>query len=417
MAVAGLAVFWLRHTFVLPPGLYVMAILLGIVFYQVAAQALDCYGRLDTGPALTRFVGALFIAAAALIGAAFFAKVSEDFSRLWVLGWLLVTAIIGIGVRCALFYKTAGDMARGVYHPRILLIADSPPSEAALAVVDVVQRLTPRDAVEQLPALLENPAYDEIVMIPPLGDSADRLFALARMSPTRVRVQLDPVFAETTAHRIDQFGELPTLDIVPPPLSRTSQLVKRLEDIFIGMLLFLLALPILAVAAAAIRLEDGGPVIFRQPRRGEKGQVFNLLKLRTMRVSTGPDGHMPQTARGDTRVTRVGRFLRRWSIDELPQLINVIKGAMSLVGPRPHALPHEDQFALLTKNYAARRKMKPGMTGLAQIAGFRGAVHAPSDIEERLRLDLDYIARWSLSLDLYVLVATIRAVIWGKGAY
>lgn len=417
MAGVGLVAFWLRHVFVAPPGLYVMAILLGIIFHQVAAQLLEGYGQLRAGPAVTRFIASLLLAAAALVGLAFFVKLGEEFSRLWVLGWLAGTALIGTLVRCLLFYKTARDAARGRYHARILLIAGSDPDPGALSGVEVVRRLDPSEALAALPDLLEEAAYDEIVLVPPLGEAAGRLFALALTAPTRVRVQLDPVFAETTAHRVDRFGALPTLDIVPSPLSGANLVVKRLEDICIGGLLLLVSLPLLLLAALAIRLEDGGPVLFRQHRRGVRGQVFDLLKLRTMRIAPQPDAAVPQTAPDDPRVTRVGRFLRRWSLDELPQLVNVIRGEMSLVGPRPHALPHESAFARQAKNYVARRKMKPGMTGLAQIAGFRGAVRSPRDIEERLRLDLEYIARWSLGLDLYILMATIWAVIRGKGAY
>jgi putative colanic acid biosysnthesis UDP-glucose lipid carrier transferase len=167
--------------------------------------------------------------------------------------------------------------------------------------------------------------------------------------------------------------------------------------------------------ALAIKLESPGPVLFRQRRRGRYQTVISIWKFRTMRVME--DGaSIRQATRGDNRVTLVGRVLRRTSLDELPQLFNVITGDMSLVGPRPHALAHDEEFSQLLDMYPDRHQMRPGMTGLAQIKGLRGSTAAPGSIEARVAADLAYIHSWSLWLDFKILLQTFYAVVVGNNA-
>jgi putative colanic acid biosynthesis UDP-glucose lipid carrier transferase len=167
--------------------------------------------------------------------------------------------------------------------------------------------------------------------------------------------------------------------------------------------------------AFAIKLESPGPVLFCQRRRGRYQQIINVYKFRTMRVME--DGaNVRQAKAGDDRVTAIGRVLRRTSLDELPQLFNVLKGEMSLVGPRPHALIHDEEFSRLIEAYPDRHQMRPGMTGLAQVTGLRGPTVAPGSIEARLQADLAYIKSWSIWLDLRILTRTIGAVITGHNA-
>jgi lipopolysaccharide/colanic/teichoic acid biosynthesis glycosyltransferase len=167
--------------------------------------------------------------------------------------------------------------------------------------------------------------------------------------------------------------------------------------------------------ALAIKLESPGPVFFRQRRRGRYQTVIEVLKFRTMTVmENGPE--VRQAVQGDARVTRIGRLLRRTSLDELPQLFNVIKGEMSLVGPRPHALVHDEEFTRLLEIYPDRHQMRPGMTGLAQVNGLRGSTEAPGSIDARVAADFVYIRSWSLWLDLQILSKTFYAVIAGHNA-
>jgi putative colanic acid biosysnthesis UDP-glucose lipid carrier transferase len=173
--------------------------------------------------------------------------------------------------------------------------------------------------------------------------------------------------------------------------------------------------PLWPVIALAIKAESSGPVVFRQRRRGRYQSTIEILKFRTMDVIE--DGaNVRQAVPGDARITAVGRFLRRTSLDELPQLINVLKGEMSLVGPRPHALVHDEEFSQLLDIYADRHQMRPGMTGLAQVTGHRGETSTPGSIEARVNADMDYIRTWTPWLDVKILFNTIRIVITGKNA-
>jgi len=176
-----------------------------------------------------------------------------------------------------------------------------------------------------------------------------------------------------------------------------------------------ISMPLWPLIALAIKLESPGPVIFSQRRRGRFLREFRMLKFRTMRVME--DGAaVRQAVPGDCRVTRVGRILRRTSLDELPQLFNVLQGEMSLVGPRPHALVHDEEFTRLLEIYPDRHQMKPGLTGLAQVTGLRGSTAKPGSIEARVEADLAYIKNWSVHLDLKILTRTIAAVIAGTNA-
>jgi putative colanic acid biosynthesis UDP-glucose lipid carrier transferase len=191
---------------------------------------------------------------------------------------------------------------------------------------------------------------------------------------------------------------------------------KRLIDLLGAGLGFLILLPFLSVIALAIRLETRGPILFRQRRTGRDGKTFVIYKFRTMHVlEDGAD--VVQATRDDYRTTIVGRFLRRSSIDELPQLLNVLRGEMSLVGPRPHAVAHDHYYLQTVPSYKLRFYTKPGITGLAQINGFRGEVRDISHMEERIARDLEYIESWSLALDVRILFQTAVSVPFHRAAY
>lgn len=176
-----------------------------------------------------------------------------------------------------------------------------------------------------------------------------------------------------------------------------------------------MSLPLWPLIAVAIKAESAGPILFKQQRRGRYLSTINVLKFRTMTVTEdGPA--VRQAIANDPRVTRVGHFLRRTSLDELPQLINVVRGDMSLVGPRPHALVHDDEFARTVVLYPDRHQMRPGMTGLAQVKGLRGATTADGSVAARVSADLDYIRNWSLWLDVKILFRTVGAVFAGINA-
>lgn len=215
-------------------------------------------------------------------------------------------------------------------------------------------------------------------------------------------------------------GGLALLDLFDRPLRVRDALFKRAFDLLFGAVLTLAALPVMGLIALAIRLDSPGPILFRQRREGHVGAPFTALKFRSLHHAQRDEGAVVPVAVQDSRVTRVGRFLRRSSLDELPQLFNVLAGDMSLVGPRPHAVGARNrdmEFAAVAAGYAARHRVKPGLTGLAQINGCRGAVTQPEDIRRRLAYDLDYIDRWSPWLDLHILLMTAPAVLGGENAY
>jgi putative colanic acid biosysnthesis UDP-glucose lipid carrier transferase len=201
-----------------------------------------------------------------------------------------------------------------------------------------------------------------------------------------------------------------------PLRSRGEELRRRTFDLLIAVVALVLALPLLIVIAVAIRIDSPGPILFRQARGGINGRPFRMYKFRTMTV-TEDDGAIIQATRGDPRITQVGRRLRQTSLDELPQLLNVIRGEMSLVGPRPHALQHDIEFGKVVDGYALRSQVKPGITGWAQIHGLRGGISTVEAIQRRVDLDNEYIAHRTLRLDVRILIRTIREVLRQTNAY
>ncbi len=200
-----------------------------------------------------------------------------------------------------------------------------------------------------------------------------------------------------------------------PHVGFNSQL-KRAEDIVLaGAILWIIAIPMLLIALA-IRMNSSGPILFRQRRYGLSGREFQMLKFRSM-TTTDDGAVIKQATANDSRVTSVGRYLRKYSLDELPQFINVLKGDMSIVGPRPHAIAHNEEYRVLIPGYMLRHKVKPGITGLAQVSGCRGETETPEKMEARVKYDLEYIQTWSIGLDLKIILRTIFQGFTGKHVY
>jgi putative colanic acid biosysnthesis UDP-glucose lipid carrier transferase len=213
-----------------------------------------------------------------------------------------------------------------------------------------------------------------------------------------------------------ELGNTVCIELQRGPLSSFEHATKRLIDVLVAVLTLTAIMPLLAIVAVGIKLDSPGPILFRQKRCGFNGRSFPIRKFRTMSVLE--DGHsITQAQFADKRVTRLGAWLRRTSIDELPQLLNVLDGSMSLVGPRPHAMAHDNQFDKLVRNYAFRRRVKPGLTGWAQVNGCRGPTPTATSIEQRVDYDLWYIDNWSLKLDLVILLQTPIEILRGQNAY
>ena len=218
---------------------------------------------------------------------------------------------------------------------------------------------------------------------------------------------------------IGEYSNRDTIVISRGPLNLTHRLQKRMLDLVLAAVAILFLSPLLLLVAAAIKYDSPGPVMFRQTRVGQGNRQFKIFKFRSMFSDSGDLRGDTSASRDDQRITKVGRFIRKTSIDELPQLFNVLRGDMSLVGPRPHALGSlagTDLFWKASKQYWLRHALKPGITGLAQIRGFRGATHQVDDLEQRVRCDLEYLTNWSIGFDIMILVKTFRVVIH-KNAY
>ena len=259
---------------------------------------------------------------------------------------------------------------------------------------------------------------DSMVIVAALHD----LDAMEHLVVEMKRFALNIVYAPATTNRTLKF-----LDVVPigannalrfirKPLSDFAVFTKRAMDIVLASIGLVLLSPLFAVVALLIKLETPGPVIYRQARRGFNGESFMIWKFRSMSV-TESGYAMVQATRGDARITRVGRIIRATSIDELPQLVNVLLGQMSIVGPRPHAISHDAQLGRLLATYAHRQRIKPGITGWAQVNGFRGETDTFDAVEGRTLHDLHYIDNWSLILDLWIIVLTVFSVSTHRKAF
>jgi Undecaprenyl-phosphate glucose phosphotransferase len=252
---------------------------------------------------------------------------------------------------------------------------------------------------------------DSMVIVAALHD----LDAMEHLVNEMKRFSLNVVYAPATSNRTLKF-----LDVVPigannalrfirKPLSDFAVFAKRAMDIVLATIGLLLLMPLFAVVGTLIRLDSPGPIIYRQARRGFNGESFMIWKFRSMSVTES--GHkMQQAQRGDARITRIGRFIRATSIDELPQLVNVLLGQMSIVGPRPHAIMHDDELGKVIATYAHRQRIKPGITGWAQVNGYRGETKTFASVEGRTLHDLHYIDNWSPLLDVWILILTVFSI-------
>jgi putative colanic acid biosynthesis UDP-glucose lipid carrier transferase len=258
--------------------------------------------------------------------------------------------------------------------------------------------------------------FDKVIIALPAMDKARIRVALRRLAPFAAEILLctDLQSLPVPVHGSKAIGNLRADVASPVPAAEQDRLEKRIFDVLAGAVGLVLAAPLLLLIAVAIKLDSRGPVFFRQRRYGRNNEVFRIFKFRTMTVAE--DGALVvQAARDDVRVTRIGRLLRSSSLDEVPQLINVLLGQMSIVGPRPHALAHEERFEEDFDLFSRRRRVLPGITGWAQVNGFRGETKTPEDVEKRMDYDLFYIDNWSIWFDMEIIVRTLVTV--GRGAY
>jgi putative colanic acid biosynthesis UDP-glucose lipid carrier transferase len=216
--------------------------------------------------------------------------------------------------------------------------------------------------------------------------------------------------------RLVDMNGVPVVGICETPFTGTNELVKRISDIVLASIILVLISPVLLAVAIGVKLSSPGPIIFRQRRNGLQGEEIVVYKFRSMRTMDN-GSVVRQATKDDPRITRFGAFIRRTSLDELPQFVNVLQGRMSIVGPRPHAVAHNEQYRELIKAYMVRHKVKPGITGWAQVNGHRGETDTIEKMKSRVEYDLEYLRNWSLGLDLQIIVRTIRLMFFDRNAY
>ena len=258
----------------------------------------------------------------------------------------------------------------------------------------------------------------EVYITLPLGSQPRIVELLEQVQGTTASLFFVPdVFGISIIQgRLQDMNGVPVVGICETPFTGTNELVKRISDIVLASLILLLITPVLIGIAIGVKLSSPGPVIFSQRRNGLDGGEIVVYKFRSM--TTQDNGSVvPQAIKGDARVTPFGAFIRRTSMDELPQFVNVLQGRMSIVGPRPHAVAHNEQYRQLIKAYMVRHKVKPGITGWAQVNGHRGETDTIEKMQARVEYDLEYLRNWSLGLDLQIIVRTIRLLFFDRHAY
>ncbi|MGM0831855.1 undecaprenyl-phosphate glucose phosphotransferase [Halomonas qaidamensis] len=362
---------------------------------------------------------AVGITAASLI---YFAHAAERYSRFWVGLTLALSFLMAGGIRSLVQLGLQHVRLRGGARRPVFLVG---PSQNVLDVakgirsasweghtIAGVERIkTPINeaCIERIARRIDESHAREVWICVPLemGNTVRTLFYALRNHTAEVR--FIPAFQDMHLlnHRMSEVAGHYAIDLSVSPMSGMSRFIKRSEDILIGALISLLILPVCIMIALAIKVTSPGPILFKQYREGSNGRRFKVYKFRSMYVHDENDGKVTQAKKNDSRITKVGAFLRRTSLDELPQFYNVLQGRMSIVGPRPHALAHNEQYKELVESYMRRHKVKPGITGWAQVNGLRGETDTLQKMERRVEYDLWYIDNWSLWLDLKIIVMTV----------
>ncbi|MBX3272363.1 MAG: undecaprenyl-phosphate glucose phosphotransferase [Sandaracinaceae bacterium] len=387
---------------------------------------------------LVRIWAAWLPVVAVLLGAAFLLKTTDQFSRLATGGWL-VGAPIAISVwrgGVATVLRQLRLQGRNLRTVAICGVTEigielaqriSGRPQLGLRLIGFFDDRTP-DRLERVSLthggivgtfddLVEGARRGEVDLIYialPLKAEPRVNALLRRLADTTASVYIVPDFFvfDLLHGRWSQLGDLPVVSIFETPFFGIDGWVKRLEDIVLGTFFLVCGAPLMTLIAIAIKLDSKGPVFFKQRRYGLEGEVIEVLKFRTMTVAE--DGaQVKQATKDDQRITRVGRLLRRTSLDEIPQLLHVVGGSMSLVGPRPHAVAHNELYRKKISGYMLRHKVKPGLTGWAQVNGWRGETDELWKMEKRIEHDLEYIRRWGLLFDLQIVFLTVWGVLFG----
>ncbi len=412
----------------------IVALLLGCILHITGKQmGLNNVEKL-TGPDLDlgKTLGGLAISFLIVLGVLYTIKQSEAVSRGWILSWLGLSAILIVGLRAVAVNYVMRAVSIGRLARRVAVVgtrefamslserlAGTVTTEGNIDLYDV-QAEAPDDrfvrSLIDLQRGMQNNSYDWVIVAMPMA-SADTFKEVVRLLggyTTELMISTDAADQPVPTTGVRQLGGVRADVVHALPGSEISWLMKRAMDLILTAIAALLLLPLFAIVAVLIKLDSRGPILFCQRRIGQNNVPFTIFKFRTMTVLE--DGAVVvQATRGDRRVTRIGRYLRGTSVDELPQLFNVLLGNMSLVGPRPHAVAHDNEFDQQFDLFSRRRRVKPGITGWAQVKGFRGETKSRLDVMRRMECDLYYINNWSIWLDIEIMARTV--FVFAKGAY
>ncbi|MEW5838454.1 MAG: undecaprenyl-phosphate glucose phosphotransferase [Pseudomonadota bacterium] len=392
------------------------------------------------GLMLGRVVLGWVVTVISLLVVLFLLKASEDYSRLLTIIWSATTAVLLIGERLLLFYALRWLRMRGRNHKRVILVGYSEVTRELIRRInsatwtgfDVVavfdDQATESNSIEGVPLSrdlaeienhIKNKLIAEVWITLPLRDEARvrHVLHLLRHSTVNVRYVPDIFAFRLINHGVSEIAGMPMLDLSTTPMTGVNLWIKAIEDRVLAALILLGISPLLMVIALAVKLSSPGPILFKQKRHGWDGREITVYKFRSMVNHQENSGRVTQACKGDPRITPVGAFLRRTSLDELPQFLNVLQGRMSIVGPRPHAIAHNEQYKELIDDYMQRHKVKPGITGWAQINGYRGETDTLEKMQKRIEYDLYYIEHWSLWFDLKIIILTIFKGFIHKNAY
>lgn len=396
------------------------------------------HGQLDL---LASRLGNWLKASAFLIVVAFLAKGSFEVSRLWI-GTVAIAGCVALGVLVWVADRLAAVMHRsGSFGDRLAIYGTGGRIEHLVRMLRDKEQSYQIDSIfadhngvpaiegvnlgADLDELIERAKaghIDTILLNLPWSDQAVIEEVVTRLEEVNVDVLLAPSELQMARRslQVARCGPFATLALYQRPIQGIGALIKVVLDRSLAAFALIFFAPLLLIIALAIRIESPGPVFFRQARRGLNNRPFNLYKFRSMYQEATDANADRLVSRGDSRVTRLGAFLRKSSLDELPQLFNILRGEMSLVGPRPHAYGAKAADRLyeeVVSRYPARHRVLPGLTGLAQVRGFRGGTDTEQSIINRINSDLEYIERWSMSLDLVILVRTVITVLFHRHAY
>lgn len=418
---------------------------IGILVFGFAAEVIGLYRpyRMDSiGREIKDALLAWSAVPLALLAFWFFTKTSTQYSRMTATFWFTLAPVALCGLRMGVRLGLRILRAQGHNTRRVAILGCTRDAERLAECLDELpwlglrlmgiyddrsekRRHRPNHAgcrvlgtFDDLVRLCRQGAIDVVYVALPLRAELRTANILSRLADTTVTVYLvaDFLYFSLLRAHWSQVGEIPVVSVHNSPFEGIVGWVKRIEDLVLGSVIVLLtAIPMLVVAIV-IKVSSPGPVFFRQWRYGLCGKKIRILKFRTMTVcEDGPN--IKQVSKNDSRVTRIGRFLRRTSIDEFPQFLQVLTGELSLVGPRPHAVAHNEQYRTLIHGYMLRHMVKPGITGWAQVNGWRGETAEIERMEQRVRHDLEYIRNWNLLLDLKIIFLTVFGGKKSRNAY